>query len=136
MVIADGSIITANENENSDLFWAIRGGGCNFGVCVEFVYKLHVQHRTVYSGLLIYPPHLLDDVLRVTSEWWKKGPGPQTSLLQIITRGPAPGYAVCNGQCQQLIYLSSCNISHVLSLYRSIMVQPTREGKSIKRFLI
>ncbi|KAI5124789.1 hypothetical protein M0805_005423 [Coniferiporia weirii] len=95
MVVADGSILTANENKNSDLFWAIRGGGCNFGVCCEFVYRLHEQRRTVYSGVLIFPPPLVDQVVEVTAEWWKRGPGPKTSLLQVISRGPAPDYAPC-----------------------------------------
>ncbi|THH08126.1 hypothetical protein EW145_g2912 [Phellinidium pouzarii] len=93
MVVADGSILIANESENSDLFWAIRGGGCNFGICCEFVYRLHEQPRTVYSGILIFPPPLVDQVINVTADWWKKGPGPKTSLLQVISRGPAPDYA-------------------------------------------
>lgn len=94
MVVANGSIVTTSENENSDLFWAIRGGGCNFGVVCEFVYRLHEQSPTVYSGILIYPPPLVDAVVAVTSEWWKGNPGPKTSLLQVISRGPPPDYSV------------------------------------------
>lgn len=94
MVLADGSIATASENENNDLFWAIRGGGCNFGICTEFVFRLHVQRPTVYSGILIYPPPLVDQVLKVTEEWWKGKPSPDTCLLQAITRGPPPDFSV------------------------------------------
>lgn len=93
-VIADGSVLTASATENPDLFWAIRGGGSNFGVCVEFVIQLHQQRRTVYSGFLIFPPHLVDAVLGVTEKWWKAGPGPKESLVQIVTKGPPPDYHV------------------------------------------
>jgi FAD/FMN-containing dehydrogenase len=41
LVSADGSVHTANEKENSDLFFGVRGGGCNFGVVTEFVLALH-----------------------------------------------------------------------------------------------
>lgn len=94
MVVADGTVKVANERENADLFWAIRGGGCNFGVAAELVFQLHDQRPTVYSGVLVYPPPLVDAVLKVTAEWWKKGPGPKTSLLQVMSRGPPPDFAV------------------------------------------
>ena len=94
IVTSDGVFRTVNAYKNSDLFWAIRGGGCNFGVVCEFVYRLHEQSPTVYSGILIYPPPLVDAVVAVTSEWWKGNPGPKTSLLQVISRGPPPDYSV------------------------------------------
>lgn len=90
MVVGDGSILIANKDVNSDLFWAVRGSGCNFGVCVEFVYQLHEQRRTVYSGTLVYPSHLLEPLIKITSDWWEKGPSGKEGLLQIMTRGPPP----------------------------------------------
>ncbi len=41
MVLADGSFVTANESANADLFWAVRGGGGNFGIVTSFVFRLH-----------------------------------------------------------------------------------------------
>src|ERR1700747_1494048 len=53
LVLADGSFVKANANENADLFWAIRGGGGNFGIITSFTFKLH-PIDTVYGGPMLY----------------------------------------------------------------------------------
>jgi FAD binding domain/Berberine and berberine like len=54
VVTADGRILIATQNDNQDLFWAIRGGGGNFGIAVEFEYRLHPVTQVV-GGMLSYP---------------------------------------------------------------------------------
>ncbi|RDB18319.1 6-hydroxy-D-nicotine oxidase [Hypsizygus marmoreus] len=86
VVTADGSVLTASDTENPDLFFGIRGGGCNFGVVTEFVLKLHPQRRTVYAGLLIFAPPALEKLVAVTTEWWAHA-GEKEAMLQMTTVG-------------------------------------------------
>jgi FAD/FMN-containing dehydrogenase len=65
MVLADGSFVTVNENQNSDLFWAIRGGGGNFGIVTSFLFKAHPVH-TVVGGVTLWP---IEETERVM-EWY------------------------------------------------------------------
>ena len=63
VVLADGQFVTASANEHPDLFWALRGGGGNFGVVTSFVFRLH-PIDTVYAGPMLWPLERSADVLR------------------------------------------------------------------------
>lgn len=62
MVLADGSVETVNENHHPDLFWAIRGGGGNFGVVTEFTFQAHRQ-KTVYGGPTLWPIEEVEEIM-------------------------------------------------------------------------
>lgn len=55
VVTADGKKLRASENENADLFWAIRGGGGNFGVVTQFEFKLYPVGPEILAGLIVFP---------------------------------------------------------------------------------
>ena len=55
VVTADGKMLHASANENADLFWAIRGGGGNFGVATQFEFQLHPVGPNVFAGLIVFP---------------------------------------------------------------------------------
>lgn len=88
MVLANGLVLTVSKTENPELFWAIRGGGSNFGVVTEFVLMLHPQNRLVYSGVAIFPPNVLEKLVLVNQEWLDKGPSEKEAMIQAYTRGP------------------------------------------------
>ena len=90
IVTSSGAAVTCSNKVNPDLFWAIRGGGCNFGVCTEFVFKLHPQRRTVYAGVLFYPAlkEKLEELVKVTTEWWEKGKTEDAAMGQMVTMLP------------------------------------------------
>jgi FAD/FMN-containing dehydrogenase len=74
IVTADGQLRTASSDEHADLFWAIRGGGGNFGVVTSFEYQLHQVGPTVLAGLLIWPRSMASDVLRAYREFTQAAP--------------------------------------------------------------
>jgi FAD/FMN-containing dehydrogenase len=63
VVVADGTIRTADRTRDADLFWAIRGGGGNFGVVTRFVFRLHEVGPLVTGGLMVWSADLADQVL-------------------------------------------------------------------------
>ncbi len=64
VVTADGNIVRASAEEHPDLFWALRGGGGNFGVVTEFVFRVHDVGPELLSGLVVYPLEQAKEALR------------------------------------------------------------------------
>ena len=64
IVLANGEHLTASETENEDLFWAVRGGGGNFGIVTSFTYQLHPVGPTILAGMILYPMDQARAVLR------------------------------------------------------------------------
>jgi hypothetical protein len=68
LVTANGRVLRLSAEENRDLFWAIRGGGGNFGVATEFEYALHDASPDMYGGVMIWPLARARDVLDYYAE--------------------------------------------------------------------
>jgi len=85
VVAADGQVLTASEGENADLFWALRGGGGNFGVVTEVVYRLHPLGPTVLAGSLIYRWRDARAALRLYAEVSATAPDDISADAALVT---------------------------------------------------
>src|SRR5262249_4005563 len=74
IVTADGQLQTASADENADLFWAVRGGGGNFGVGTSFEYRLHAVGPHVLARLPIWPRAMGPEVLHADREFKQNAP--------------------------------------------------------------
>src|SRR5215469_12681171 len=91
MVLADGSFVTADAENNPDLYWAVRGGGGNFGVVTSFLFRLH-PISTVYGGPMLWPMEQAADVLKFWREFIAQAPEQINGWFAFITVPPAPPF--------------------------------------------
>jgi len=87
LVTADGQLRRLSEDENQDLFWAIRGGGGNFGVATSFTYRLHPFDPTIFGGAVVYPFDQAKDVLLFYAEYSESLPD-EANVEPIGTTSP------------------------------------------------
>ena len=87
LVLADGRFVTANEWRNEDLFWAIRGGGGNFGVVTSFVFKAHPVH-TDYAGPMLWHLDRAPEVMKWYRQFIATRAGKHQRLLCLPDRAP------------------------------------------------
>jgi FAD/FMN-containing dehydrogenase len=88
VVTARGEILTVSATENADLFWGIRGAGCNFGVVTEFVLQLHPQRRTVFAGIIAYPAPLIDNAVSTTAKFLEEGLSEKEAIMYAQSTDP------------------------------------------------
>jgi FAD binding domain/Berberine and berberine like len=89
MVLADGRFVVASENENPDLFWAVRGGGGNFGIVTSFEFRLHPL-TTVYAGPTFWPLEQTAEVMSAYREFILKAPWEINGFFAFLTIPPVP----------------------------------------------
>ena len=89
MVLADGSFVTASADENPDLFWAVRGGGGNFGVVTSFEFRLHPV-STVCFGPTFWPLEEAATILRAWRDFIQEAPEEVGGFFAFLTVPPAP----------------------------------------------
>jgi FAD/FMN-containing dehydrogenase len=93
MILADGKAVTASATENQDLFWAIRGGGGNFGIVTSFQFKLHPV-KTVYAGPVFYPLGQTSAALQFFGDFMKTAPRELSAFFAFLIVPPWPEYPV------------------------------------------
>ena len=91
VVTADGEFLTASADQNAELFWGIRGGGGNFGIVVDFEFRLNPLGPQVLAGPVFWPIEQAADVLRFYREWIADCPD---ELMTIVLQRRAPALPV------------------------------------------
>jgi FAD/FMN-containing dehydrogenase len=88
VVLADGAVVTASEQENQDLLWGIRGGGGNFGIVTEFEFRLHELGPIVLAGLALWPLTRAGEVLRGWRDYVDSAPDELSTACVTVTAPP------------------------------------------------
>ena len=83
VVTADGAVLTAGASEHEDLFWALRGGGGNFGVVASFEFRAHPVH-TVLGGIIVHPRQAAFDVIRHFRDFMQSAPDELTAYVGLL----------------------------------------------------
>lgn len=89
VVLADGSIVTASDSQNVDLFWGLRGGGGNFGVVTKFTFRVHPV-APMTAGFVMYPAAAARDVLGHYETLTRRAPDALSMVAALVTAPPAP----------------------------------------------
>lgn len=97
VVTAAGDVVTASQDQNPELFWGIKGGGCNFGVVTHFVYQLHELGPTVTAGLMLWPIDRAPQVMRGWRDLAAEAPD-EISLACVVLTAPPEDFVPENLQ--------------------------------------
>ncbi|WP_237213170.1 FAD-binding oxidoreductase [Falsiroseomonas oryziterrae] len=132
VVLADGSFVTANEHDHPDLFWALRGGGGNFGVVTSFVFRAHPV-STVYGGPIFWDQAQAGEIMRWYRDWLPTTPPELCSFLGLKTvPSTAPFPAELWGR--RICALISCHVGSqaegeaAMRRVRAELPQPLLDG--------
>ncbi len=98
LVTVDGRQVDASANSNPDLFWAIRGGGGNFGIATELEYRLHPL-TDVLAGILTYPPGRVPEMLEALGKFVAAAPDELNVIAQILPSDQGPGFRILVCHC-------------------------------------
>jgi hypothetical protein len=117
VVTADGRFLTASESEHADLFWALRGGGGNFGVVTSFEYRLHPV-REIYGGPMFFELEHARDLLRFYRDFMREAPE---------ALGGFPGFQVA----PPLPFIPEKRRGDTLCLFVACWSGPVGEGEKV-----
>ena len=120
MILANGKLITANENENSDLFWAIQGGGGNFGVITSFLFKMH-DAGTVYGGPMLWHIADAEEMMKFYRDFILKAPNEAYCYFAFLTVPPVPIFPT-ELHLKKMCGLVWCNVGDIGKATKSVNV--------------
>ena len=91
MVLADGRFVTVSSAEHEELFWAIRGGGGNFGIVTSFLFQLHPL-RTVYAGPTLWPLERATEAMQFYRDFMTQAPDDLNGFFAFLRVPPGPPF--------------------------------------------
>ena len=107
VVTADGSLVRASETQNSDLFWALRGGGGNFGIVTAFEFRLHDVGLQVTAGLVVHPFGDAKTVLEQYRQALETAPDELTCWVVMRQAPPLP-FLPAEWHGREVLILAMC----------------------------
>ncbi|MEN3145772.1 FAD-binding oxidoreductase [Neorhizobium sp. IRAMC:178] len=107
VVTADGRLLRASETENSDLFWALRGGGGNFGIVTSFEFKLNPLGRQIMAGLVVHP---FADARHVLAEYRKalEAAPDELTCWAVMRKAPPLPFLPAEWHGKEILALAMC----------------------------
>jgi FAD/FMN-containing dehydrogenase len=89
VVLADGRVVTASADKNEDLFWALRGGGGNFGVVTSFLFRAHPV-QTIFGGIMLWDLPQAREIMEWYRQFLPAAPDDIYAFLALMNVPPAP----------------------------------------------
>ncbi len=107
VVLASGEFVQASAKQNADLFWAVRGGGGNFGVVTSFEYQLHELGPEVLAGLIVYPFAQAHQVFEGYRKFTAAAPDEMTAWL-VLRKAPPLPFLPANVHGTEVVVVAFC----------------------------
>ncbi|CAN5335593.1 FAD-binding oxidoreductase [soil metagenome] len=121
MVLADGSFVTVNEKQNTDLFWAIRGGGGNFGIVTSFTFQAHPV-KNVFGGPTLWPIEKTNEIMKWYHEFIQKAPDELNGFFAtLIIPGPPFPETLHNKQFCGIVWCYVGDLSKAEGIFKPIL---------------
>jgi FAD/FMN-containing dehydrogenase len=108
LVAADGRVLRASDHENADLFWAVRGGGGNFGIVTAFTFRVHAVGPTITGGLIAWPAEEAPAVLARYREV-TRGVGRELTLALTMRLAPPAPFVPREWHGKPIIAVVACH---------------------------
>ena len=120
MVLADGSFVTVNAKQNSDLFWAIRGGGGNFGIITSFLFQAHDVH-TVYGGPSLWPVERTEEIMAWYHDFIENAPNELNGFFAtLVIPGPPFPEALHNKKFCGVVWCYSGDLEKAEECFKAV----------------
>jgi FAD/FMN-containing dehydrogenase len=107
VVTADGKLVRASATENPDLFWALRGGGGNFGIVTSFEFKLHPLGPEVLSGLIVHPLAMAGELLPQYRRIAREAPD-ELTVWVVMRKAPPLPFLPAEWHGKEVLVFAAC----------------------------